>query len=446
MSLSEEEARQQAEARRKRIMESAENRMGVIEGTPVAGAGAGADDADAGDGDAAPKKMTAGAARMAAMRKRRANKAAAAAEAGGATEETPAIAASEDDDKSKTDATTATEETVTTATEETATTTMDKLTSTEDSEKKYMGVAKMRRRKLMEKKLQDAQNEAPQVLSAANKKKKHKKSFLDRLPILMHAVTVLLLFVAGLDIGMQQHHDYGDDLVVHADFAPRQHGLLIGQKMKVPSFITKMLEKKAVVEKTIVDGDEQEDVPVIDEFGDDDKVDDTPDNLDPLFGIDLDKITAGPGALLFLARGAIFLHRLNLKVFYYFPRRTFGTIYGTIQQLVNTPPIMALTAITVRQLIGKVILGAKLPVKGKDEKKKTDVMSMGMNMVKTFILGAFPTLVSIYDGWTHLRADIYVVLCGLFVGVVWHHYVSPSDSSLYDVPESVSGSITGDEL
>jgi hypothetical protein len=441
MSISEEKAREQAEARRKRIMESATDRMGVIEGTPVA-AGAGADD-EAGDGDAspAPKKMTAGAARMAAMRKRRANKAATAAEAG-ATEETPAIAASEDDDKSKTDATTATEETESTI--------MDKLTSPEDSEKKYMGVAKMRRKKLMEKKLQEAQNEAPQVLSAANKKKKKSKSFLDRLPILMHAVTVLLLFVAGLDIGMQQHHDYGDDLIVHADFAPRQHGLQIVQKMKVPSFITKMMEKKAVVEKRILDGEVQEDVPFIDEFADDDdKIDDTPDNLDPLFGIDLDKITAGPGALLFLARGAIFLHRLNLKIFYYLPRKIFGTIYGTIQQLVNTPPIMALTAITVRQLIGKVILGAKLPVKVKDEKKKTDVMSMVMNMVKTFILGAFPTLVSIYDGWTHLRADIYVVLCGLFVGVVWHHYVSPSDSSLFDVPdmtESVSGSVTGDEL
>jgi hypothetical protein len=444
MSTSEEKAREQAEARRKRIMESAADRMGVIEGTPVAGAGGADDDDDAdGDGSAAPKKMTAGAARMAAMRKRRANKAAAVAEAGPADGETPAIAASENDDESKTDATT--------ATKETATTTMDKLTSSEDSEKKYMGVAKMRRKKLMEKKLQEAQNEAPQVLSAAHKKKKKSKSFLDRLPILMHAVTVLLLFVAGLDIGMQQHHDYGDDLIVHADFAPRQHGLQIVQKMKVPSFITKMMEKKAVVEKMIVDGKEsQEDVPVIDEFADNDKIDDTPDNLDPLFGIDLDKITAGPGVLLFLARGAIFLHRLNLKMFYYLPRKIFGTMYGTVQQLVNTPPIMALTAITVRQLIGKVILGAKLPVKVKDEKTKTDVMSMVMNMVKTFILGAFPTLVSIYDGWTHLRADIYVVLCGLFVGVVWHHYVSPSDSSLFmDVPdmaESVSGSVTGDEL
>jgi hypothetical protein len=259
----------------------------------------------------------------------------------------------------------------------------------------------------------------------------------------------LLLFVAGLDIGMQQHHDYGDDLIVHADYAPRQHGLQIVQKMKVPSFITKMMYgSKTVVEKAI-EQDSQEDVPVIDEFADDDdKVDDTPDNLDPLFGIDLDKITAGPGALMFLARGAIFLHRLNLKVFYHFPRKMFGAIYGTIQQLVNTPPIMALTAITVRQLIGKVILGAKLPDKLKDEKKKTDVMSMVMNMVKTFVLGAFPTLVSIYDGWTHLRADIYVVLCGLFVGVVWHHYVSPSDSSLFvpDLAESVSGSVTGDEL
>jgi hypothetical protein len=49
-----------------------------------------------------------------------------------------------------------------------------------------------------------------------------------------------------------------------------------------------------------------------------------------------------------------------------------------------------------------------------------------------------------------LRSDMYIVLCGLFVGVVWHHYVSPSDASsfLQDVPdltESVSGSLA-DEL
>jgi hypothetical protein len=64
--------------------------------------------------------------------------------------------------------------------------------------------------------------------------------------------------------------------------------------------------------------------------------------------------------------------------------------------------------------------------------------------IKTFIL--VPShLRKIYDGWTHLRADN---LCGL----VWtvcrcggHHYVSPSDSSLHDVPDG--GELgDGDEL
>jgi hypothetical protein len=153
-----------------------------------------------------------------------------------------------------------------------------------------------------------------------------------------------------------------------------------------------------------------------------------------LFGLDLDKITNGPGLLLFLSRGAIFLHRINLSIFYYFPRRMFGNIVSLVKGLVDTPPIMALSALTVRQLIGKVILGAKLPVKGvKDEKKKSsDVMSMVMNMVKTFILGSFPTLVSMYDAWTHLRADMYIVLCGLFVGVVWHHFVPSSGHTCCD--------------
>jgi hypothetical protein len=255
---------------------------------------------------------------------------------------------------------------------------------------------------------------------------------------------------------VQQHHGHrGDDLVVHADFAPRQHGLQVFQKImaidiqskmsgiqtkiesKIPAFLqfgTTSKIQTIVMDNTCdpkAKGGKKKclaDVPDMDEFADATDSDDYEENLDPLFGLDLDKMTEGPGLLMLLARGAIYLHRINLAIFYYFPRRIAMAMLGMLQPLLHTPPIMAIVAVTVRQLIGKIVLGAKLPSKVTDEKKKSDIMSMIKNMVKSFILSSFPTMVSMYDMWVHLRADMYIVLCGLFVGVVWNHFVMSENS------------------
>jgi hypothetical protein len=421
MSTTEEEkAREEAEARRHRILETADDRLDIVTGAVIAttdadaGADATTDDADAAEEQAAKPRS---AARLAAMRRRRFNKA--------KKEVTPVEEDEKNNEPAEAEPVAPTRETTTTTT-----TTTDK-----PSEKKYLGVAKMRRRKIKEKQLAQAaaqEGTSTSTSSAGTVVLKQKKKLLvDRLPILMHAVTVLLLFVAGLDVGIQQHHDFGEDIVIHNVYGPQQHGFkVVGAFHSKIEFVSNKISsfKMPKFGKTIEVDSEGEDVPVIDDEFAQGKIEEEEENLDPLFGIDLDKITEGPGLVNMMARPAIFMHRVNLKIFYYLPLMIVGRMKSMGMPLLNTPPIMCLAALTVRQLIGKTILGEKLPPKVTNEKKRTDIMSTAKTVITAFAISTFPILTNIYDAWTHLRSDMYVVLCGLFVGVIWNHFVTEQAS------------------
>jgi hypothetical protein len=106
----------------------------------------------------------------------------------------------------------------------------------------------------------------------------------------------------------------------------------------------------------------------------------------------------GDGLYFTLARFAVRVHRWNLAIFYYGPRSFFVSLSSFVWSFKQTPPVLFLMAIIIRQIIGKVVLGAKLPDKIVDE-----------------------TAASFYGVWTHLRSDMYVVLCGLLVGLAWSH-------------------------
>ena len=93
------------------------------------------------------------------------------------------------------------------------------------------------------------------------------------------------------------------------------------------------------------------------------------------------------------------------------------------QQLLTTPPILCIISLVVRQS-SKLIFGAKLPEPTSDKKDSKDVLAMMKQGVMNFLAGLFPTVVSVYDVWTHLRSDMYVILCGVFVGLAYtHHFV-----------------------
>jgi hypothetical protein len=400
----EQKAREEAQARRRRILDGAGTRMDVVEGVIP--------QSPAADGSTTTSSS---ASKMAAMRRRRFKK----KTDGGSEETAPAtenavadevIATTEVAPEPKVQ-----EETVSAAatasslstkkTDETVAAAAEEETTTQegagDTKKKYMGVAKMRRLKLKEKHQQehDQQDEAePSALLTKNPAKKRKSTA--RLPILMHIVTVLLLFLAGLDIGLQQvaidyqqHDGAWSVLDVHTDFAPRTLGgvsFLMSQLYGNVTFVRGGDMKVRLLEETIEKA-AQKAVPVhrveTDEFAAvDDDQQDTMSVIDPIFGVDLDDLTAGPGTVPWGARQAVKFHRVLLRIFYYGPIRIFNWLLACA----TSPPIFCLVAILLRQLVGKAILGAALPDSKEGDDQRKDVFTMAKTFVTNFLFSAFP--------------------------------------------------------
>ena len=336
--------------------------------------------------------------------------------------------------------------------------------------KKYLGVAKMRRR--MNKERQEQQQGDSNVVSTDNHKssvrtaaknttsavaiklpKKH-RSMITTLPILMYAVTTFLLFVTGLHIGLQQsqvnycysNQVIGDDatdgycyntsnepqwsLLVHSELAPRKMGglqrLLSSMNIVVPlhgTTTTKMIQKEELqVESTLLqdhDDDNGEDEfsttgPTVKSMG--------KGNIDPLFQVDLDALTAGDGLYFTLGRFAVRIHRLILTVLFYTPKSILQSIVSFLWSFVQTPPILFIMAIMIRHGLGRMVLGAKLPSAVVDETQHKDILSTVKTFVTKFLLSSFPTVTVFYDVWTYIRSDMYVMLCGLFVGIALSHH------------------------
>ena len=91
-------------------------------------------------------------------------------------------------------------------------------------------------------------------------------------------------------------------------------------------------------------------------------------------------------------------------------------------------------ALILRQFVSKKVLGASLPNAGeggdneksiKDAGGGIDVLSMIKNVATSFLANTFPTLVTMYEAFTHLRSDMYVILCGVFFGLAWSQLLAP---------------------
>jgi hypothetical protein len=199
---------------------------------------------------------------------------------------------------------------------------------------------------------------------------------------------------------------------------------------------------------------------VEDEFAEtkDTKGDLLKETLDWPFGVDLDKITQDDTIINYFARVAIFIHRSLVKLIF-MPKSIVSNLISGFAQLLTMPPLLCLVALFIRQFVGKIVLGAKLPdIKPPDESEGKDVLSMGKNFIKGFITRAFPKVFTIYDAWSHLRTDMFVVLCGLIVGFALQYQLYSLPLSMripaHEIgvvhapiePSSMDTATTGDEL
>ena len=436
--MDEDQARAEAEARRQRILDSAAGRMDRVNGL-VAGSEA---------ENPVEEKKASSSSKMAAMRKRRFRKSAAKDESSStataaATEQASKTAAEKPKEatpapvaetkkvapKPVDDARKVEEKPKPTAT----TTATGASTDKESPPKKYMGVAKMRRKMIQEKKQKQMEEQAEETPVSIPKKFSKVSAAKPTWPILMHLLTIFFLWFAGFEVGLQQSViEYRDDLTIHDTLAPQQEIRLL---TKGNELLASFSPTPTIVKD--VDADKKPPTPYLskekDEFELDKDEEPAEENLDPLFGVDLDALTAGPGFFMFFCRYAVRAHRVILSFVYYLPMR----LWNNLLSLVASPPVLCLASLIIRQI--SHLLGGKLPAlaaeEGKTSTQPQDVMATISNMVTGFLGKAFPTATKIYDAWTHLRSDMYVVMCGLFVGLVWHHYLSTLDLAT-----------TGDEL
>mmetsp|Transcript_2825 Transcript_2825/g.4270 ORF Transcript_2825/g.4270 Transcript_2825/m.4270 type:complete len:506 (-) Transcript_2825:74-1591(-) len=465
-------ARARAEARRKRILEQGKNRIEVINGTvpakiPEADAtstekpestesefiDAGntkestgtldaastetpSDAASTENPSAAPTKMST-SARVQQMRRRRYKK---AAENAALKEESNAEGATTEsgDASAKEETKVAPEAEVE---KSTPMGTDESMGEEAGQKKKYMGVAKMRRKRLAEKKAQADKADAEEMDSATKDGQLRAISAPKPVAlgqILVQLVTALLLFLTGFDVGVQNHVVVKQEVPnVHTNLSYIDHG--IGAVFKF-SGDKESTEGGGIIdlnESTVAETEE-------DEFGGSnepkpagattDTVQEA--NIDPVFGVDFDKLIAGDGIFFAAARFAVLIHRSLTYFFYTLPLTTIHNIFAAPKRLFTNPPVLFLCAIIIRYF-GKHVFGGSIPLldvmieaqvtdpASNGEKKgglesiaSADFLSMGKNFVSNFAKNNFPKVVMAFTVLKDARADMFVVLCGFFVGLI----------------------------
>lgn len=432
-----EAARAQAEARRKRILEKAQNRLGVVSGEQELSA-------------AEKEEAAAKAARIRAARQRRYGKKNKASTTEGAAATTTTTTTAEDSQPAKDDAKIAaptaeveppkgTPSAAESKSEEVEKKTEPPVDKSDDKvpTKKYKGVAKMRRTMIKKKKIE--QSQAAEEMSKDEVVNVRPSSKVSVFPVYMQFVTVLLLFIAGLDIGLQQ----GPHEMANFRLSVYQHGLPVIHR-SVRETSDERTEPKSLIgiEETF-DSAPQDDEEEFAEETEDEKIP----NIDPVFRVDLDEMTAGPGLLNSLARQAVSVHRLVLFLFFYLPSSTLKTLFGVPQALLQSPPALCLIAIILRQVFGKAIFGAGIPeADGKEDNGGAiDVIAMAKKFISSFVSNTFPMAAKFYEAFTHLRADIYVILCGVFTGLALVH-VGYQSAPLGDIDIDPTSSIEVDPI
>jgi hypothetical protein len=246
--------------------------------------------------------------------------------------------------------------------------------------------------------------------------------------------------LAGLDVGIQQFHD---DVVVHTETAIHEYGLPFVQRKPWEPLVRKNRDGNRSLEEELLSPHESKTAEMVDEFGEVPADDEYVPNVDPLFRVDLDEMTRGPGILNQLARGAIAVHRMILWLLYYTPINVINTVLAIPMALIKMPPALFLIALGLRQIVGKVILGAHIPERDSPEDKNNiELIGMAKNFVKSFFAKNFPALTWAYNVFVHLRSDMYIVLCGVFCGMAWSHLTAP----ILNIEGSVQYGYPGDGM
>jgi hypothetical protein len=106
--------------------------------------------------------------------------------------------------------------------------------------------------------------------------------------------------------------------------------------------------------------------------------------------------------------------------------------------------------LVLRQIVGKRILNAGIPQRDAEERDSgIDVVALVKQWVINFVSTSFPNAVSFYDAFSHLRSDMYIIMCGVFFGLAWTHMSTDLPIQSYAdeaAGDSMGTATTTDEL
>lgn len=180
--------------------------------------------------------------------------------------------------------------------------------------------------------------------------------------------------------------------------------------------------------------------------------------IDPIFQVNLDQFTNGPGPIFAAARVAVKIHRFFLYLI-------IGIFTWLTQRMTCSPNLFAYAFVLRRisKWVGIASPSEKafnspleeeitqcLAEAGPSDPSTQilggkDPVAMVTNLVKGFVEGIVPSsLMSLWGVWMDSRQDIYIVACGLFCGMCFSLFsferqLSDDESNLLNAMEGTTG-------
>jgi len=392
------------------------------------------------------------------------------------------------------------------------------------TKKKYMGVARMRRKIIKEQKAQRiAELEAATdnsidaaatmatlgmtasmiregsgsiggevdlsevAIKTLRGKKKWWKLVFPPMSLVPRLVTLMLLFMAGLDVGLEPHRARnatnaaggggGENLIYHVESSftkPWEYGMggkarhMMGMMDAAPptamptsfsregfcvnggsgeeeecvNLSTSKKKERGVKEKLLSENNEDEFAGTTDEHDSrpkgvstsefDDEVEETytPPIIDPIFQVDLDALLQNsqlPAPINFAAKFAIGFHRMWVRYLWTVPTSILKSILYSPKTLITSwtanPPVFLFISLLIR-VIGKVLVGNTPQEEDENDPKgkkseNLDILGKIKDTAVNYATSSFPKTILVLKTLKEVvTVDMYVILCGLLVGLV----------------------------
>jgi hypothetical protein len=240
-----------------------------------------------------------------------------------------------------------------------------------------------------------------------------------------------------------------------------------GKECDAKEGVSTSKEKEMEMKEKLLSGDEEEDNSLLpkgvssSEFDDDDddirdgKDTFSPPVIDPIFRVDLDDLLQNsqlPAPINFCAKLAIGFHRMWVRYLWTIPTSVVTSVLYSPKTLIDSwmanPPIFLFISLLIRMIVRLLLGNASSLSEEEDEdgggggKKKDnlDVLGKIKDTALNYATTSFPKTILVLKTLKEVvTVDMYVILCGLLVGLV-----APLVKEDFGLGNSGGGHVLGD--